>query len=48
MRKAAKQTIGCRRPGRRSAAAAVEFAFLAPVLLVLLGGLWEIGRMVEV
>jgi Flp pilus assembly protein TadG len=33
---------------RRRGVAAVEFALLAPVLLILLGGLWEVGRLVEV
>jgi Flp pilus assembly protein TadG len=28
--------------------AAVEFAFLAPLLLILLFGLWQVGRIVEV
>jgi Flp pilus assembly protein TadG len=31
----------------RRGAAAVEFALLSPLLLVLLLGLWEVGRMVE-
>jgi Flp pilus assembly protein TadG len=33
---------------RRRAVAAVEFAFLAPPLLILLVGIWEIGRLIEV
>ena len=33
---------------KRRAVAAVEFAFLAPLLLILLFGLWQIGRIVEV
>jgi Flp pilus assembly protein TadG len=32
----------------RRAVAAVEFAFLAPVLIGLLVGLWQVGRIVEV
>ncbi len=36
-----------RRQQARRAVAAVEFAFLAPVLLTLLFGLWQIGRIVE-
>lgn len=32
----------------RSGAAAVEFAVLSPLLFVLLFGLWEVGRVVEV
>ena len=32
---------------RRPAVAAVEFAFVAPVLVIILAGLWEVGRMVE-
>jgi Flp pilus assembly protein TadG len=36
-------------PGRRSGAAAVEFALvLAMVLMPLLTGLWEVGRLVQV
>ena len=35
------------RTPRRPAVAAVEFAFVAPVLVVLLAGVWEVGRMVE-
>ncbi len=39
-----------RRPAStpRRAAAAVEFAVLSPFLVVLLLGLWEVGRLVEV
>ncbi|HWG46141.1 MAG TPA: TadE family protein [Gemmataceae bacterium] len=33
---------------KRRAVAAVEFAFLTPILLILLFGLWQIGRIVEV
>jgi Flp pilus assembly protein TadG len=33
---------------RRQAVAAVEFAFLAPVLLILLAGVWQIGRIIQV
>jgi hypothetical protein len=33
---------------RRPGVAAVEFAFLAPVLLILLVGLWQVGRIVQV
>jgi Flp pilus assembly protein TadG len=40
-------TRSIHRPERRAGAAAVEFAFTAPLLLVLLIGLWEVGRMVE-
>ncbi|MBY0231343.1 MAG: pilus assembly protein [Gemmataceae bacterium] len=35
------------RTPRRPAVAAVEFAFIAPVLVVILAGVWEVGRMVE-
>src|SRR5437016_2897541 len=38
-----------RAPGaRRSAAAAVELAFMMPFLLILLLGVWEVGRLIEV
>ena len=37
-----------RRREQRCAVAAVEFAFLSPLLLILLSGLWQVGRMVEV
>jgi len=37
-----------RAAGRRSGVAAVEFAFLLPFLLILLLGVWEIGRLIEV
>jgi Flp pilus assembly protein TadG len=37
-----------RRREPRRAVAAVEFAFLAPVLLTLLFGLWQVGHVVEV
>jgi Flp pilus assembly protein TadG len=33
---------------RRRGAAAVELAVVAPVILLLLTGIWEVGRMVEV
>jgi Flp pilus assembly protein TadG len=32
----------------RRAAALVEFAFLAPVLITLLFGVWEVGRMIQI
>ena len=32
----------------RRGAAAVEFAFLAPVVFALLLGLWQVGRIIEV
>ena len=35
------------RSGTRSGVAAVEFAVLVPLILTLLLGLWEIGRMIE-
>jgi hypothetical protein len=34
--------------GRRSAAAAVELAVVAPVLLLFLVGVWEYGRLIQV
>ena len=38
-----------RRPSRpRGASAAVEFAFVLPVLVTLLVGLWEVGRIIQV
>ena len=37
-----------RRGGPRRAVAAVEFAFLSPLLLILLFGLWQVGRVIEV
>ncbi len=37
-----------REPSQRSAAAAVEFAFMLPFLVVILLGLWEVGRLIEV
>jgi Flp pilus assembly protein TadG len=40
------RTLPCQ--GRRRGAAAVELAVVAPVILVLLTGIWEVGRMVEV
>src|SRR3954452_6429882 len=36
------------RDERRLGTATVEFAFLAPLLLVVVLGIWELGRMVEV
>lgn len=33
---------------RRSGSAAVEFAVVAPILVTLMAGIWEVGRMVEV
>jgi len=36
-----------RRQGRR-AVAAVEFAVILPVILTLLLGIWEVGRMIEI
>jgi Flp pilus assembly protein TadG len=36
-----------RRPQRR-AVAAVEFAMILPVILTLLLGIWEVGRMIEI
>lgn len=33
---------------RRRAVAAVEFALLFPIILLLLGGIWEVGHLVEV
>ena len=53
----AKQTAGYRRfcwlrrlgpPGRRRGAAAVEFAVVAPVLLILVFGMIDVGRMIMV
>ncbi len=35
------------RAKRREGVAAVELAFLAPVLLIILLGLWDVGRMVQ-
>src|SRR5262245_38606407 len=35
---------GRRRPG----AAAVELAFIAPILVLLLVGLWDVGRMIQI
>jgi Flp pilus assembly protein TadG len=35
------------RSGSRTGVAAVEFAILAPLILTLLMGLWEVGRLVE-
>ncbi|MGH7173501.1 MAG: TadE/TadG family type IV pilus assembly protein [Gemmataceae bacterium] len=37
-----------RRREPRRAVAAVEFAFLAPLLLILLFGLWQVGHIIEV
>src|SRR5205823_2576120 len=46
------QTKGCflvrTLPTRRSAAASVELAVVLPVLVTLLVGIWEVGRMVQV
>jgi Flp pilus assembly protein TadG len=39
--------ILCSRSRARRAVAAVEFAFLAPVLITLLFGVWEVGRMIQ-
>jgi Flp pilus assembly protein TadG len=36
------------RTGRRAATASVEFALCAPLLFLLLLGLWEVGRITEV
>jgi len=36
------------RTGRRRAVAAVEFAFCVPLLLLLLVGIWELGRIINV
>ena len=33
---------------KRSAVAAVEFAVILPVILTLLLGIWEVGRMIEI
>lgn len=40
--------IACLKRSRRSAAAAVELAAVAPVLLVLMLGIWEFGRLIQV
>ena len=40
------QAIPRRRP--RRAVAAVEFAVILPVILTLLLGIWEVGRMIEI
>ncbi len=42
--------MNCRRSmkRRRRAAAAVEMAVLAPLLITVLLGIWEVGRMIEV
>jgi Flp pilus assembly protein TadG len=40
------RSFGSRSRARR-AVAAVEFAFLAPVLITLLFGIWEVGRMIQ-
>jgi Flp pilus assembly protein TadG len=40
------RSLSSRSPDRR-AVAAVEFAFLAPVLITLLFGVWEVGRMIQ-
>jgi Flp pilus assembly protein TadG len=37
-----------RRHQGRSAVAAVEFAVILPVILTLLLGIWEVGRMIEI
>jgi Flp pilus assembly protein TadG len=34
-------------PRRRAGAAAVELAFVAPVLVTILLGLWEVGRLIQ-
>ncbi len=36
------------RPGRRRAVAAVEFAAVLPLILTLLLGIWEVGRLIEI
>jgi Flp pilus assembly protein TadG len=36
------------RRGRRHAAAAVEFAFTLPILVVFILGIWELGRMIQI
>jgi Flp pilus assembly protein TadG len=44
-----KAVILCNRRARgRRGTAAVEFAFLLPFILMLLLGLWEVGRLIEV
>jgi Flp pilus assembly protein TadG len=40
--------IHSNRRTRRPGTAAVEFAFLLPFILILLLGLWEVGRLIEV
>lgn len=37
-----------RPPHRRKAVAAVEFVFVLPLLLLLLVGIWELGRIIQV
>ena len=37
-----------RRPGPHRGAAIAEFAILMPIILALLVGIWEVGRMIEV
>jgi Flp pilus assembly protein TadG len=36
------------RPNKRGGAVAVEFAFVLPVLVTILLGLWEVGRIIQV
>lgn len=38
----------CKPLTHRRGAALVEFAFLFPLILILLVGIWEVGRMIEV
>jgi Flp pilus assembly protein TadG len=39
----------CRRPGsKRRGSAVVEAAFILPILLVMMMGVWEVGRMIEI
>src|SRR5262249_58476296 len=40
--------IRLHRPARRRAVAAVEMAFMLPLLLAMLIGVWEMGRIVQV
>ena len=45
MKRQSCQQRWCRR--RRRAVVAVEFAFIAPVVAMILVGLWEVGRMIQ-